>query len=94
MKLYDATTSQTSYITEKDYGITYSASSSNSSDKTTSHKICMHATDISSLLVNGNQLIKPRSWIFITNNAYTNNQPATSQSVALKVTGDTKITLQ
>ena len=90
---YNASTSQTSNLNESTYGITYSASSSNSSDKTANQKVCMHANNISSLLVDDNQLIKDRSWLIITNNAYVNNQPATSPSVVLKVSGKTNISL-
>ena len=90
---YNASTSQTSNINESKYGITYSASSSNSSDKTANQKVCMHANNITSLLVDDNQLIKDRSWLIITNNAYINNQPATSSSVVLKVSGKTNISL-
>lgn len=90
---YNASTSQTSNLNESKYGITYSASSSDSSDKTANQKVCMHANNISSLLVGENQLIKDRSWLIITNNAYVNNQPATGSSVGLKVSGKTNISL-
>lgn len=90
---YNASTGQTSNLNESKYGITYSASSSDSSDKTANQKVCMHANNISSLLVDDNQLIKSLAWLIITNNAYINNQPATDSIVALKLSGTTTISL-
>ena len=93
IKLYDATTSQTSTLNESDYGITYSASDSNSSDKSLSRAVCMYATDISSILTGNNQLKKDRSWIIVANNTYGTGQPAKTGSIALRVSGYTNISL-
>ena len=86
-------TGQSGYRDEIDYGITYSASSSSSSDKTLSQTVYMFATDLSNLLVGSAVVTKPRSWIVIANNTYGTNQPAKTGSIALRVSGNTQITL-
>lgn len=93
VKVLNNTTSQTSTLNESDYGIAYSSSSSSSSDKTLSQTVCMYATDISSVLEPNTALIKDRSWLLIANNSYGTNQPAKIGSIALRVAGDTRISL-
>lgn len=94
VKVRNNTTSQTSTLNESDYGIAYSSSSSSSSDKTLSQTVCMYATDISNILEANTTLMKDRSWLVIANNSYGTNQPAKTGSIALRVSGETQISLQ